>query len=513
MEIYLLKSAACLAIFLAFYKLFMENTSIHNFKRFYLLGSLLAAFGIPLIIFTTYVAASGNVPIVIFTEGLGQSGNIEETTNFLAIALWSTYVLGVLFFTVKFCRNLYIMFQKINRNPTQKSNGIFHVLLKTATTPHTFFNYVFLNKYKFEHHEIPETVLLHEYTHAKEKHSIDVLLLEILQIVFWFNPLLYFIKQSVKLNHEFLADRAVLNAGAETSNYQNTLLTYAVPQFSTAIGMANAINYSSLKKRFTLMKTQTPKRSIWLRSLLLLPLLSILLFSFSNKEIVEMRKNDAVYSEPLQDKATKKEVAEYNKLAKKYNDVDINERIIKKKDLERLEIIYKKMNDAQKSKAEPFPECIPPPPPPKLGATTPNTLGNDIFYYQDRVITEATAVKLLKENSALNIYVSKSEKGKNIATLSETPIKNSKVLIPPPPPPPAPKAPSAENGYLYTVPIPPPPPNTDLVKYIKELAEKGATFYIGPHKYSADKAIEMVQKSKDATIDVSDYPIVRLGGC
>lgn len=75
------------------------------------------------------------------------------------------------------------------------------------------------------------------------------------------------------------------------------------------------------------------------------------------------------------------------------------------------------------------------------------------------------------------------------------------------------KEPSVYYGKLYNVPQPPPQPNPNPVIYIKELAEKGATFYIGPHQYKTTEAMELVRKSKDPSIDVSDYPIVRLGGC
>ena len=125
------------------------------------------------------------------------------------------------------------------------------------------------------------------------------------------------------------------------------------------------------------------------------------------------------------------------------------------------------MTDEQKVNAEPFPECLPPSPPKPPKAP------------------EAPKVK-----------------------------EGEKSDIPPPPPAPKiAKAPSAENGNLYMVPQAPPAPNPDPVEYVKELGKRGATFYIGPHKYSTDEAIELVQKSKEATIDVSKYPIVHLGGC
>ncbi len=614
MELYLLKSAACLVLFFAFYKLFLEKTSIHNFKRFYLSGSLLASFLIPLITFTSYVEVSPIIPV--YSEVAPQMifAETEKTINYWPFVLWTIYGLGVLFFSVKFFRNLFNLIQKIRKNPKYKNTRFINILLNEKVIPHTFFSYIFLNKTQFENHEIPAEVMLHEETHARQKHSLDVIFVELLQIVFWFNPLFYFIKRSIKLNHEFLADRAVLNAGTETTDYQKILLAFSSNALTSSL--AHSINYSSIKKRFTVMKTHTSKRAIWFRSILLLPLLSLLIYGFSTKEVLikqveksavfagdtiedikiiidqnsqltlngipvnlenlktEINKhnthlsptqkqkylsaNVGLYSEKdndlaesiigilyasnyrnlsmynlknmedanldtnfivnslsgktveeaeilhqehlkelekfktarvnvkndennpwsvqvgepeerdentgeiIQQKATEAELAEYNKLAIKYNAVDIEKRIIKKKDLERLEIIYKKMTDAQKAKAQPFPECIPPPPPPP----------------------PAPKVK-----------------------------KGEKSDIPPPPPP-APKAPSADNGNLYTPAQAPPPPNSNKVEYIKELAKRGAVFYIGPHKYSAEEAIKMVQKStNDVTIDVSKYPDVHLGGC
>jgi bla regulator protein BlaR1 len=614
MELYILKSAACLALFFAFYKLFLENTSIHNFKRFYLFGSLLASFLIPLITFTTYAEASPF--IATYTAAAPQQIFIETkaSVNYWPFVLWTVYGLGVLFFSLKFFKNLFGLIQKIRQNPKYRNSSFINILLNENVIPHTFFSYIFLNKKQYENHEIPAEVMLHEETHARQKHSLDIVLVEVLQIVFWFNPLFYFLKRSIKLNHEFLADRAVLNAGAETSDYQKILLAFSSNVITPTL--ANSLNYSSIKKRFTVMKTHTSKRAIWFRSLLILPLLCVLIYGFSTTETVERRTTNAfnttndtiddiqikidenskislngkivalsnlkveinklntnlsvaqkqkylsasidienenlknvadkvseiLYSsnirswsvislkgerdaglkhipqnnpmagktveeaevlyqqhlkdlekykaarantkkdennpwsiqvgEPeernettgkiIQQKATKAEIDEYNKLAKKYNVVNIEKRIIKKNDLERLEIIYKKMTDAQKVNAEPYPKNIPPPPPaPKV-------------------------------------------------------MKGEKSNIPPPPPP-APnvsKTPSASNGNLYMAAQAPPAPNPNPVEYIKELAKRGATFYIGPHKYSAEEAIKMVEKStNEVTIDVSQYPDVHLGGC
>ncbi|NQX78006.1 MAG: M56 family metallopeptidase [Gilvibacter sp.] len=123
-------------------------------------------------------------------------------------------------------------------------------------------------------------MLLHEQAHAEQLHSVDVLLAELMQVVFWFNPLVYLIKHSIFLNHEFLADQAVLKTGVPKSQYQNTLLAYLNPR--TCPELASAINYSSIKKRFTLMKNSSSKKTQWAKGLLLLPLLAVLLYSFSS---------------------------------------------------------------------------------------------------------------------------------------------------------------------------------------------------------------------------------------
>ncbi|WP_347373952.1 M56 family metallopeptidase [Aequorivita sp. Q41] len=549
MEIYLLKATACLGLFFAFYKLVLENISIHNFKRFYLLGSLAAAFIIPIITFTTYVEVSPSIPVYTENIPIQFITETEATTNYWQLVLWSVYGLGVLFFSVKFFRNLFRLIHKIRKNSKYRNSSFIHVLLNETVIPHTFFNYILLNKQQFESHKIPAEVLLHEETHARQKHSLDIVIVELLQIVFWFNPLIYFIKKSIKLNHEFLADGAVLKAGAETSAYQKLLLAFSSPDSyrdAYTPSLAHSINYSSIKKRFTVMKTHTSKRAIWLRSLLLLPLVSFLIYGFSTNEIIEKETTDVNNQQQLiQQKASEAELAEYNKLAKSYNAVAIEKRIIKKKDLERLEIIYKKMSDAQKAKAQPFTECDCPSP--VDSKTEENKKFREAtYYFKGKKISYNKANELMNNNTNLGIYVGKPGNQIDTIHLYEEPFDIKKISIPIhpkviitektasgvkppktpkapkvkkgeksdiPPPPPAPKAPSAENGNLYTPAQAPPPPNSNTIEYVKELGKRGATFYIGPHKYNTEEALELVKKSKDATIDVSNYPKVILGGC
>ena len=294
MLLYILKSATCLTILLAFYKIFLERENMHTFKRFYLLGSLLAAFAIPFITFIEYVEipvvtqiiepSNSNVPLV---SSVSQE---QSPTNYLPSILWSIYGIGIVLFGFNFINNLHQIIQRIQKNPKYKINRITNVLLLDRIIPHTFFNYIFLNKKKFEAKEIPSEVLLHEETHAKQKHSLDVLFIEFLQVLFWFNPLMYFMKKAIKLNHEFLADREVLDHGIKPSLYQSILLEFSSSSLQPQL--ANSINYSSIKKRFTVMKTKTSKKSFLIRSLLLLTLLTTLVYGFSQKKILEIHSEN-----------------------------------------------------------------------------------------------------------------------------------------------------------------------------------------------------------------------------
>lgn len=289
MLLIILKSSACLAVFMLFYKLCLEQTSAHNFKRFYLLGILFISVCIPLITFTSYidvplVSNPFNTPTAFEVSSVTNTAIENTTKNYLPILLWSLYSVGVVLFLYRFLLNLAKLTKKIKQNPKQKFKNLNLVLLHDKVPPHTFFNHIFLNKNDFESHKINASVLLHEQTHALQKHTIDIIIVELIQIIFWFNPLLVLLKKYIKLNHEFLADQSVLNAGTNTTEYQNILLAFSSnAQHSQLV---NPINYASLKKRFKIMTTKTSKSSLILRSLLLLPVIVLSVHGFSQKETV-----------------------------------------------------------------------------------------------------------------------------------------------------------------------------------------------------------------------------------
>lgn len=290
---FLLKSTACLAIFMAFYKLVLEKESVHQFKRFFLLGALITSFIIPNLVFIEYIdtVETTTTSMAWVTDQISDGASVQSIPQASVfdwqLLLWMIYGLGVLGFGLRFIANLFRIRLRIKKNPKFKENFVTKVLLNQTLPPHTFLSYIFLNQKQHKENSIPQEVLLHEETHAKQRHSLDILFIELAQVIFWFNPLIFLFKSSIKLNHEFLADQAVINKEHDYSHYQNTLLSYLSNEKHQSVGIANAINYSSIKKRFTVMKTNTSKKSFVFRSLLLLPLTALLLFGFSEHRQIE----------------------------------------------------------------------------------------------------------------------------------------------------------------------------------------------------------------------------------
>lgn len=126
----LLKSSACLAVFMLFYKLCLEKTSAHTFKRFYLIAVILISIGIPFITFTEYIEVTPledynitnteSLNIEILEQSNLEFTNIEKPINYLPIISWGIYLLGVIVFLFRFSKNLHTIFKTIKHNTSLK---------------------------------------------------------------------------------------------------------------------------------------------------------------------------------------------------------------------------------------------------------------------------------------------------------------------------------------------------------------------------------------------------------
>lgn len=283
MEHFLINSSVCLFVLWLFYKLILEDTSFHQWKRYYLLGSIIISILIPFIVVETIVIPLEETPLDNFNN-LSVSETVTEeqmvTFNWFYLGV-ASYFTGVVIMLWRFVKNLNSF--KIKQEDTVTSYSIYQLILrKGITIPHSFFNRIFASASDYQKGLIPEAVLEHEKAHLDQKHSFDILLIELLLVFFWFQPVLYIIRYSMKLNHEFLADRVVIDQGFSTSQYQELLLKHATSSYQQA--MANTFHFPIIKKRFSIMKTSTSATSGLLRSLALIPVLTLLIISCGKEE-------------------------------------------------------------------------------------------------------------------------------------------------------------------------------------------------------------------------------------
>ncbi|MCI9845182.1 energy transducer TonB [Flavobacterium pectinovorum] len=286
---YLLKSGLLLLLFYAGYKFWLTNEKIFRFNRAYLLLSLVFSILIPLQIISFQSAASNKIESFSLDELVIQKSNenLKTVIDYLNLTnvIFGIYFLVVSILIIRFILNLYAFYRKIQVNETQFINGEKIILIEESTLPYSFWNTIFINRTAFKSNKIPSELIVHEKAHLQQKHTLDILFIEILQIVFWFNPIFVLYKKAIKLNHEFLADKAVNIRYNSVSDYQNLLLEIASDK--TSINLASTINYLITKKRFLMMTKKESKIKSSLKAFAAVVFSGFLLFVFSNKSAAQ----------------------------------------------------------------------------------------------------------------------------------------------------------------------------------------------------------------------------------
>ena len=359
MIFYILKASFCLAILLAVYHLFLEKEKMHQFNRFYLLGSILFSFLAP----TFIIYTSPTTIVEPISNGQLLTGIlIQENTFNYNHFLFILYGVIAAVLLMRFIKNVFFLIHKIKSNTKTTYKNATLVLLTEKLIPHTFLSYIFINKSEFQSNKLEKELFEHELTHVREKHTIDIFIVELLQIMCWFNPSIFYLKRAIKLNHEFIADSNVIQSYNNTTEYQNLLLSKVSQNRHSYL--ASNFNYLLTKKRLIMMTKQSSQLKMLFKKIAIIPIAIALLFIFATRvEAKEMDEQTVLESEIiLQEKVTPKMIAKYNALAKKYN--SNSEIVFKKEEIQRLKYIYSLMSEKQKETAEAFPNIPPPPPPP-----------------------------------------------------------------------------------------------------------------------------------------------------
>lgn len=159
---------------------------------------------------------------------------------------------------IRFLKNLLQLFGLIRRNPGIPHVDFTLIVLNRKNDPFSFFNYIFVSKEHYEK-DIPKMVWDHELAHVRQLHSLDVLLAEIILIFAYWNPFNWLIKNSIQLNHEYLADEAVLDKSNSLKAYQYLLIGLEYQEKNPVL--SSQLNFKQLKTRLNMMNKKEKWRN------------------------------------------------------------------------------------------------------------------------------------------------------------------------------------------------------------------------------------------------------------
>ena len=279
---FIFKSTTSLIFLYILYYILLRNSKTFKFNRFYLLFSLIFSIILPFIHIKTGFNVPLNKTIQDFsasTNGFLLQGNIIDEHHNKIITITNmvlfSYLIVSLILLIRLALNLYRIIRKIKTAETADTSITKVVLVQEKTVPYSFFRHIIVNKTDYENGIIDNELLIHEKLHCRQYHSMDILIIEIIKTLLWFNPMIWLYKKEIQLNHEYLADNEVL-VNHNRENYQHILLNLVFRNNSTYL--ASNFNYSLTKKRLIMM-TKDKTRTITYK-IALIPVLVALLFYF-----------------------------------------------------------------------------------------------------------------------------------------------------------------------------------------------------------------------------------------
>jgi len=273
---YILQVNIYLIVFYGFYKFLLDKETYFTLNRIYLVSAGLLSASLPFLRFDWFIGQPLAQPMY---TSVGQMNDyisvaiVQENVNRITLgnALAFLYVAGVLFFLVRFVMQLISV----------------RILLKRGDKG---FAFSFFGK-KVIDVSLPEfsTINSHEEIHVRQLHSLDVIFFEVLGIITWFNPIIYFYKHSIKNIHEYLADEAAAKFQGDKEQYALLLLSSAFGV--TPSNLTNSFfNKSLIKKRIYMLHKQRSKKTAVLKYGLFLPLFAVALVMSS----ATIRKNEKI---------------------------------------------------------------------------------------------------------------------------------------------------------------------------------------------------------------------------
>ena len=270
------KVAIALLVFYLFYRFLLKKETFHRFNRMVLVGTAVLSFLLPLCIITIHKPIEVDSQAIVLSElpvdGMPAVAETSAPWWMVALSLSILFWAGVAFVLVRVLVSI-LSIIKIVRTGEQvlEEDGCKVIVTERDIDPFSWMKYIVLSRKDWEGDHA--AILAHEKAHIILKHSREILLVDILSLLQWFNPAIWMLRADLQELHEYEADGAVLRAGTNIKEYQYLLIRKAVGK--SGYSVANSFNHSILKNRITMMsKSKSPLSRGW-RVLWMLPLVCL----------------------------------------------------------------------------------------------------------------------------------------------------------------------------------------------------------------------------------------------
>ncbi|MEM8528006.1 MAG: M23/M56 family metallopeptidase [Bacteroidota bacterium] len=294
---YILQVTLCWSAFYLLYLGLLRKETFFHVNRWYLLGTLAIGLLIPLVEWQPSPVIENHRTYEIAIEPIQfQMGQLEqsiEAASQSALLNWTDiclaiYLSGVLFFIALLLHGLWKIWKLYRAGKVERQGNILIVYTSESHLPFSFFNCLFWSKHFEAAHKEKAQILRHEEAHIYQWHTLDVLFLEVLNILFWCSPIIYFYRKSLRTTHEYLADALVLQE-TKRKEYGHLLLKQSLSGIQ--IALANHFIQSQLKNRILMMTRNKSRKRNLMKYLPFLPILLLAILVFSKHDgRVQMEK-------------------------------------------------------------------------------------------------------------------------------------------------------------------------------------------------------------------------------
>ncbi len=290
---YLLQVILSSGLLYGYYHLFLRNKEFHQYNRFYLLSATLLSLCIPFLNIPVYFTEAPEQSSMMFKTLLTLSGSewdamplvnapAQSTFTFdwqwLVKTLYTTIVIVLL---IRFGSSIIKIGRLIGKHKVEKLDRIRFMSTEEPGTPFSFFSWLFWDKEIDLHTAKGEQIFRHEVYHIQQRHSWDVMLMEVVRTICWINPFFHLMKKELRIIHEFLADRFAVDEESKW-DYAELLLMQALDSQQRLV---TPFFHNQIKRRIAMITNPQKTSHRYLRKMLVLPLgaLVLTLFAFKYK--------------------------------------------------------------------------------------------------------------------------------------------------------------------------------------------------------------------------------------